>query len=93
MVKHNNGIALFPARTDTRWFHDFVFSAASLIFFLKGRIKFINSEGKITGSCNFPVCFASYDDRPVKKMVNACFLEDIRQKGYFLRKRYKIDNE
>lgn len=45
--------ALIPARTDTRWWHDFV-KTADLIHFLKGRLKF----GDGTGSAPFPSALA-----------------------------------
>jgi len=33
------GVALLPARTDTKWFHDYIYGKAE-IRFIKGRIKF-----------------------------------------------------
>ena len=38
-----NGIALVFARTDTRWFHDYV-PKADAICFIKGRLHFIRAE-------------------------------------------------
>lgn len=32
-------VALLPARTDTRWFHDYIYNKAE-VRFLKGRLKF-----------------------------------------------------
>jgi site-specific DNA-methyltransferase (adenine-specific) len=32
-------VALLPARTDTRWFHDYIYNKAE-IRFIKGRLKF-----------------------------------------------------
>jgi len=43
-------VALLPARTDTRWFHDFVYGKAE-IRFVKGRLKFVAPDGK-TGIIN-----------------------------------------
>lgn len=44
-------VALLPARTDTRWFHDFIYNKPNVeIRFLKGRIKFSGT----TGSGKFP---------------------------------------
>lgn len=34
---------LLPARTDTRWFHEYIYNKAE-IRFLKGRLKFGGSE-------------------------------------------------
>jgi site-specific DNA-methyltransferase (adenine-specific) len=36
-------VCLIPARTDTRWFHDFIYGKAE-VRFLKGRLKF--GDGK-----------------------------------------------
>lgn len=37
------GVALLPARTDTRWFHEYIYKKAE-IRFLKGRLKFGDSK-------------------------------------------------
>lgn len=36
-------VALLPARTDTKWFHEYVYHEA-LTYFVKGRLKFSNSK-------------------------------------------------
>ena len=43
--KKNNTLVvmLIPARTDTRWFHDYIYGKAE-IRFLKGRLKFGESK-------------------------------------------------
>ena len=46
--------ALIPARTDTRWWHDYVRGSADLVWFLKGRLKF----GDGAGSAPFPSALA-----------------------------------
>lgn len=38
-----NTVMLLPARTDTRWFHEYIYNKAS-VQFLKGRLKFGNSK-------------------------------------------------
>jgi len=44
-------VALLPARTDTRWFHDFIYKKPNVeIRFVKGRIKFSGT----TGAGKFP---------------------------------------
>lgn len=44
-------VALLPARTDTRWFHDFIYKKENAeIRFVKGRIKFSGT----TGAGKFP---------------------------------------
>lgn len=43
-------VMLLPARTDTRWWHDFVIPRASEVRFIKGRLKF----GGAKNSAPFP---------------------------------------
>ena len=43
-------VMLIPARTDTKYFHEFIYHKASEIRFIKGRLKFGNS----TNSAPFP---------------------------------------
>lgn len=44
-------VCLLPSRTDTRWFHDFIYNKPGVeIRFLKGRLKF----GDATNSAPFP---------------------------------------
>ena len=42
-------VMLLPARTDTKWFHDFIYNKAE-IRFIKGRLKF----GNASASAPFP---------------------------------------
>lgn len=37
-------IMLLPARTDTKWFHEFIYNISSEIRFIKGRLKFGNAN-------------------------------------------------
>ena len=48
MHEHRNGIALVFARTDCKWFHQYVVKADAILF-LKGRIKFVDGLG-VTGN-------------------------------------------
>lgn len=51
---------LIPARTDTRYFHDFIYHQATEIRFIKGRLKF----GGQNNSAPFPsmvVVFKGYN--------------------------------
>ena len=57
----NNGVIvlLLPARTDTRYWHDYIFGKAKEIRFLKGRLKFeLNGEAK--QSAPFPSAVIIY---------------------------------
>lgn len=43
--KGNTVVALLPARTDTRWFHDWIYTMNGVeIEFIKGRLKFGGSK-------------------------------------------------
>lgn len=51
---------LIPARTDTRWFHEYIYNKAE-VRFIKGRVKF----GEAKNSAPFPsmiVVFGRRDD-------------------------------
>lgn len=48
-------VMLLPARTDTKWFHDYIYGKAE-IRFIRGRIKFGNS----TGGAPFPSMIVIY---------------------------------
>jgi site-specific DNA-methyltransferase (adenine-specific) len=37
-------VALIPVRTDTRWFHDYIYPSNAEIYFVKGRLKFGGSK-------------------------------------------------
>lgn len=40
-------VMLLPARTDTKWFHNYIYGLATEIRFLKGRIKFLVNEEEL----------------------------------------------
>ena len=37
-------VALLPARTDTAWFHEYIYRSAREVRFLRGRLHFNESE-------------------------------------------------
>ena len=46
---------LIPARTDTKYWHDYVMPSASVVYFVKGRLKFVNnSDTNESNSAPFP---------------------------------------
>ena len=56
---------LIPARTDTTYFHDYIYNIAE-IKFIKGRLKFVDLTGvskKVT-SAPFPSIVCSYKNKP-----------------------------
>lgn len=42
--KNTTVVALLPARTDTNWFHSYIYNKAKEIRFIKGRLKFGDSK-------------------------------------------------
>jgi phage N-6-adenine-methyltransferase len=56
---NNNAVVvlLIPARTDTRYWHDFIMKEAESIYFVKGRLKFGNS----VNSAPFPSAVVVFD--------------------------------
>lgn len=63
--KMKKGIALLPARTDTRWFHELVAPRIKEILFLKGRLRFLKPDGSIGGSPAFASMLCAYSDEDV----------------------------
>jgi hypothetical protein len=49
MHTHRDGIALVFARTDTKWFHEYV-AKGSAILFMQGRVKFVDGLGVTAGN-------------------------------------------
>lgn len=45
MADHGNGIALIFGRTDTKFFHNYVFPHCNVIKFIEGRIRFCYPDG------------------------------------------------
>lgn len=43
-IKQGLVVCLVPARTDTRWWHDYVVDRGGVIIYLKGRLKFGGSK-------------------------------------------------
>lgn len=44
LAEHGNGIALLFNRCDSQMFHEYIFSKASAMLFLRGRIKFYRAD-------------------------------------------------
>jgi site-specific DNA-methyltransferase (adenine-specific) len=59
-------VCLIPARTDTTYWHNFIFPYASEIRFIKGRLKFGNS----TNSAPFPSALIVFDSNKSKQVVS-----------------------
>lgn len=51
-IKGSTVVMLLPARTDTKWFHDYIYGIAE-IRFMKGRVKFLINKKELN-SAPFP---------------------------------------
>lgn len=61
----NNGavvVMLIPARTDTRYWHEYIMEEADSIYFVKGRLKF----GQSQNAAPFPSAVVVFDRRRFK---------------------------
>lgn len=65
MASHQNGIALVFARTETRWFHQYVWPYASALLFLEGRLQFYHPNGQRSrhnaGGPSVLIAYSSHD--------------------------------
>jgi hypothetical protein len=64
------GIALVFARTETRAFFDHVWTKATGIFFLKGRLKFHKPDGTVAGPANSPSVLIAYGESEAEVLKN-----------------------
>jgi phage N-6-adenine-methyltransferase len=82
-----NYVMLLPARTDTRWFQDLIMKkyveSNSVIYFIKGRIKFVNpvlngkKEPAIIGSMLWIMTNDDYDElNDLKKSIPGILIDD-----------------
>lgn len=58
-------VLLIPARTDTGYFHDYIYGKAE-IRFVRGRLRFTDDEGSSAGPAPFPSMLVVYNGKAVK---------------------------
>ena len=56
------GVLIF-ARTDTKWWHNFVMKAL-VVYLIKGRIKFVGPDGSAANPATAPSCFVVFGRYP-----------------------------
>lgn len=64
-LKEAKVVCLIPARTDTKYWHEYIFTYAAEIRFIKGRIKFGNSKN----SAPFPSALVIFDKEVINQKV------------------------
>jgi len=62
-------ICLVPARTDTDWFHNYVWGRANEIVLVHGRIRFEDEQGPAPHTSTFPSMVVAYDGYNYKDSV------------------------
>ena len=61
LADHGNGIALIPARTETRMFYDSVWSRADAVCFIRGRPHFHRADGaRAKANSGAPIALVAY---------------------------------
>jgi hypothetical protein len=76
---HKNGIALIFARTETKCFFKHIWDDADAVLFVKGRIKFLDINGKQKGTPGAPSVFIAYGED------NAILLKKSKIEGKFIK--------
>jgi len=80
LKKHNNGITLIFARTETRMFFDYIWNGASAIFFIKGRLQFYHVDGSKSRTSGWaPSCLVAYGEHFKERLKNLVGIP-----GYYL---------
>lgn len=61
LADHGNGIALVAARTETKWFYEYVWKRAAAVCFVKGRPHFYRSDGtRAKSNSGAPIVLVAY---------------------------------
>ncbi len=79
LSKHNNGIALIFARTETKAFFSYIWECADSILFLKKRLKFSRLDGTYGGGSTCPSVLIGFGRN------NSDILEKSGIEGKFIR--------
>lgn len=72
LAQHGNGIALTPARTETKWFYWSVWYMADAICFVKGRPHFYRPDGtRGRSNSGAPIALAAYGEENVQALMKS----------------------
>lgn len=85
MLKERSNIivCLMPARTCTRYFHDYVMKGANTIYIIKGRLAFEKPDGTVQREAPFPLLVVVFCPWPNKgaPVIESLDLKDIKATG------------
>lgn len=59
-------VLLIPARTDTTYFHEFIYHKAE-VRFIRGRLRFTDEDGNASAPAHFPSMLVIYNGEEVQK--------------------------
>jgi len=71
LKKHDDGVALIFARTETKGFFDHIWEDADSILFLKRRIKFVKADLSAGGSSTAPSVLIAYGKNNTETLKNS----------------------
>jgi hypothetical protein len=72
MAAHGHGTALIFARTETRWFVEYVWRRATALLFLEGRIGFLRLSGACgTSTAPAPSVLVAYGSEDAERLAGA----------------------
>ncbi len=72
MAEHGNGIALIASRTETRWFHEHVWDAASSCLFLYGRLYYHRPDGtRAGGNAGHGLVLVAYGSENTDRLLSS----------------------
>lgn len=72
MVEHDWGIALIPARTETKMFYECVWGKARAVCFVKGRPHFHYPDGtRAPFNSGAPIALVAYSKKDAAKLLDA----------------------
>lgn len=78
MAQHKNGVALIFARTELEVFYQYIWGRADAALFLRGRLRFCNTDGIPQGTAGGPSVLLAYGERNVRS------LQESRLRGFFI---------
>ena len=87
MAEHRNGIVMIFARTESEYWHKFVWPHADAYLFLRGRVRFCNVDGTVGPNWGpAPSVLVAYGSQNVE-VLRGCGLN-----GAFLKADFKEEN-
>jgi hypothetical protein len=78
MAQHNEGTVLIFARTETKYWHQWLWPYASAMLFLKGRLRFHKPTGERAGTAGAPSVLIAFGQK------DAEILRNCKLKGHFV---------